>query len=169
MKALTILAMLALTGCGRSNTPVPASVPLPMPTVETPESSASSTTHEDNYWLAGMDNEAEARRFVVKLQAAVEHKNKAALIGAVRYPFTHWQKGKSKVYRSRSELAPHYDRVFTAKVLLAIREWDREGLFVNYQGAMISSGAVWFDRSPDHSREQLTHGGIPAGAAPPSY
>ena len=151
MKALTLAATLALIGCGRSNAPVAVSVPIPTPKVQTAET-AASTTHEDNYWLAGMENEAEAERFVVALQASVEKKDQATLLNAVRYPFTHWENRKRKVYRSRGELAPHCDRIFTAKVIRAIREWEREGLFVNYQGAMISGGTVWFNKREDGVR-----------------
>jgi len=101
----------------------------------------------DRFSLAGIDDPEEARRFLGLLQGAVAGGDSGALASVVRYPFTIWSRGKPKrIYRTRAELTADFERVFTSKVLQAIRRATFGSLFVNWQGVMIGDGEIWFDK-----------------------
>jgi hypothetical protein len=95
--------------------------------------------------LAGFDNADEVREFLQRLQQAEAKGDREAIVTFVRFPFTRYSQVKKR-YKSKAELLTDFDKVFTAKVLDAIRAGRFETLFLNYQGAMIGDGEVWFDK-----------------------
>lgn len=109
--------------------------------------------------LAGIDDPAEARRFLGFLQKVAADGDKRALVDAIRYPFTTWSMGKpERSYRTGVELEADLERVVTPKVLRAIRLATFDSLFVNRQGVMIGDGEVWFDKREDGIRIKAING-----------
>ncbi|MBW4518898.1 MAG: hypothetical protein KME16_04240 [Scytolyngbya sp. HA4215-MV1] len=99
--------------------------------------------------LSGIDPQA-AKEFVAKLRSAAIKSDRKALVALVRFPFTTYANGHPKLtYRRAQDLLHDFHRVFTPKVLRAMRQAEYARLFVNAQGAMIGNGEVWFDQRQD--------------------
>ncbi len=114
---------------------------------------AAPGASSDRFYLAGMDDAAEAARFLSSLQNATETADRRQLLGMIRYPFTIWKSGKrQRCYRGMAELESDLHRVMTPKVIKAVRAATFDSLFVNYQGVMIGNGEVWFSKRDDGVR-----------------
>ena len=95
--------------------------------------------------IAGIDSPQAAKDFLDSMQTAAAKEDKAAIANLVRYPFTTYKAGEvQREYSDPSELIADFDNVVTAGVLAEIQNASYEDIFVNYQGAMIGNGAVWF-------------------------
>jgi hypothetical protein len=102
---------------------------------------------DEQLHIAGFDKADEVRQFLQRLQRAQAKGDSEAIVTFVRFPFTRYSHGKvQKRYKSKAELLTDFDLVFTAMVLDGIRAARFETLFLNYQGAMIGDGEVWFDK-----------------------
>jgi hypothetical protein len=102
--------------------------------------------------VAGI-REAEGRRFLTDLQAAVSARDRDAIVRLVRYPFRRFDHGKvSKAYATPAALLADFDRVFTPRVLDALKQAKFDDLFFNYRGGMVADGALWFDQCDDGVR-----------------
>lgn len=86
-------------------------------------------------------------QFLSRLQAAVRAKNKAAVVRLVDLPLRVNFAGGARTYRDRGSIQRDFDRIFTPRVTRAILDQQADRLFINYQGAMIGDGQVWFDRT----------------------
>jgi len=95
--------------------------------------------------VAGIDNPQAAKDFLETIREAAKTDDKAAIATLVRYPFTTYKMGEIQAqYDSSDELLADFDSVVTDGVWAEIEGARYEDIFVNYQGAMIGNGAVWF-------------------------
>jgi hypothetical protein len=101
----------------------------------------------------GISDPGMAGRFFDRLQVAANAENRDALIGMIRFPFIRYYHGiPRRRYDSAAEFRGDFERVFSPKVLGAIKRATFESLFANYQGVMIGDGEVWFDEREDGFR-----------------
>ncbi|HLX13015.1 MAG TPA: hypothetical protein VKS81_09395 [Bacteroidota bacterium] len=111
------------------------------------ESGTPSLGNNNWYSLIGVSSEREFERNVRQFQDAVIKGDKETVASFMSYPITvgtkPHQKGE-RIRNSKSFLAA-YDRIFTKSYVLKITEADTHHMFVNYQGAMIGNGEVWFN------------------------
>ena len=89
--------------------------------------------------------------FLSRLQAAVRGGSKGAVVRLVDLPLRVNFAGGAQTYRDRRSVERDFDRIFTPRVKEAILDQRADGLFTNYQGAMIGDGEVWFDQTCPHS------------------
>ena len=117
------------------------------------------TDPSEGFSLAGIESPEDVRKFLRELQAAVSSNDRSVIVGLVRVPFTTYSHGHSvRQYKTRNALLRDFDKVFTVRVLKAIREARLETLFVNWHGVMIGDGEVWFDRDKDGIRIKAVNG-----------
>ena len=95
--------------------------------------------------LAGLESPEEVRLFLASLKQHLERDDRAALVSMIRLPLKIYS-GSGKTYTDSKSLISDFDQVFTAKVRAAISTARYEDVFVNYQGAMLGDGEIWFDK-----------------------
>ena len=113
--------------------------------------------------LSVIDANAE---FLSRLQSAVRANRKRAILGLVGLPLRVNFDNGAKTYQDRKSIERDFDQIFTPRVRQAILSQRADGLFANYQGAMIGDGEVWFDSSCANS-ECLRKGPIRIRAVNP--
>jgi len=86
-------------------------------------------------------------RFLSRLQVALRADDRSAIVGLVALPLRVNFDGGARTYKDRRSVERDFDRIFTARVRRAILSQKADALFINYQGAMIGDGAVWFGQT----------------------
>jgi hypothetical protein len=86
-------------------------------------------------------------QFLSRLQSAVRANSKRAILGLVGLPLRVNFDGGPKTYQDRKSIERDFDLIFTPRVRQAILNQRADGLFSNYQGAMIGNGEVWIRES----------------------
>lgn len=95
--------------------------------------------------IAGITDPQAARDFLSAMRVAAAAGDRDAIANLVRYPFTTYDAGSvQKEYVSSKEFISDFDNIVTASVISAMKDASYDELFVNYQGAMIGDGEVWF-------------------------
>ena len=111
------------------------------------ESAQALADLEERLRYHGFEEPAEVRRLVVQLREAAQNGDRSALVNAIHYPFTMYERGSPvREYRSPAGVQHDYDAVFSTDVLNALRTARYESLFVRDQGAMVGDGEVWLFR-----------------------
>ena len=99
----------------------------------------------DRLFLANITNPQDARNFLAQMRSAANDVDPLALAELVHYPFVTYDSGRPvKTYATPTDLLRDFEQIFTPRVITAMRDAQYSELFVNYQGAMISNGTVWF-------------------------
>lgn len=99
----------------------------------------------DRLFLANITNPQDARNFLAQMRSAASNVDPLALAELVHYPFVTYDSGRPvKTYATSTDLLRDFEQIFTPRVITAMRDAQYSELFVNYQGAMISNGTVWF-------------------------
>ena len=98
-----------------------------------------------------VSDEAAYQHFLPKLQAAFERNDRRAIIKLVGLPLRVNFKTGPEVYRDHRSLERDFDRIFTAKVRLAVLGQKPDNLFVRDQGAMVGDGELWFRQACPNS------------------
>jgi hypothetical protein len=106
---------------------------VPQPGLEAPNSAKAVPADRAGY-----------QRFLPKLQAAFEQKDRRAIIKLVGLPLRVNFKGGPQVYRDTRSVERDFDRIFTARVTDAVLGQRPDALFVRDQGAMVGNGELWF-------------------------
>ena len=102
---------------------------------------------EERLRYHGFDEPADVERLVIELRRAARAGDRSALVNAIRYPFTTYQSGEAvRTYRMPADVLRHYDTIFSARVLDALRIARYDSLFVRDIGAMIGRGEVWLQQ-----------------------
>ena len=118
------------------------------PLEDAPSEQAPAAGQEDlamRLTLAGIDDPQEAKDFLAALRTAALSNDRDAIANLIHYPFTSYDTGESQnVYSSPAEFLSYFDEIVTNSVLIAMQNASYDALFVNYQGAMIGNGEVWF-------------------------
>jgi len=95
--------------------------------------------------LAGIDSPNAARAFLDRLKQILASGDRQTFASLVSYPFSLYDNGKvTTTYPDATAFLKDYDQIVTQNVLDAISQAEYADLFVNYQGAMIGNGQVWF-------------------------
>ncbi|MEM9947576.1 MAG: hypothetical protein AAF810_16180 [Cyanobacteria bacterium P01_D01_bin.36] len=95
--------------------------------------------------MAGIADPQEAKDFLAQMSTAAAKGDRDAIAGLIRYPFTTYDTGNvQKEYGSPPAFLADFDEIVTDNVLAVMQNASYDDLFVNYQGAMIGNGAVWF-------------------------
>jgi hypothetical protein len=84
------------------------------------------------------------KRFLISLKEDSANKRWAAIAAKVAYPIKIRIGGHLIRIGNKSEFMAHCEDVLTPGVLAAIERQTYTSLFVNYRGAMIGDGEVWF-------------------------
>lgn len=96
-------------------------------------------------WLA-LRIVGQALDFLAQLKSAAALGDRQGLAAMVRYPFTIYSQGQEvTTYADAEALLDDFAAVFTQEVMKAIENAKYDTLFVNYLGAMIGDGEIWFD------------------------
>ncbi|MEM0950463.1 MAG: lysozyme inhibitor LprI family protein [Pseudomonadota bacterium] len=94
---------------------------------------------------AGMESPDAVRAFLDTLKKISATDDRARFASLVSYPFHLYDAGKvTATYQDATAFLKDYDRIMTKPVRDAIAEAHYADLFVNYQGAMLGNGQVWF-------------------------
>jgi hypothetical protein len=95
---------------------------------------------------------SEEAAFLSMLQTAVAAGSKANVAVIVKYPLTvHLLKDrKTLVIENEQEFLAHYNELFDIRLVSAIADLQKNGLFCNYQGVAIGNGQLWFRRTMGH-------------------
>jgi hypothetical protein len=95
----------------------------------------------------GVKNPKEVKTFLEILKRAIKSDDRELIGSLIKYPFVVYNLGKTiKSYSNKSELLNDFNIIFTDKVKMAILNASYQSLFINYQGAMIGNGEIWFYR-----------------------
>ena len=95
--------------------------------------------------MAGIEGPQEAKEFLEAMRIAAEKEDRVAIAALIHYPFKTYETGVVQAeYESPTAFLVDFDQIVTDDVLSAMQMASYEDLFVNYQGAMIGNGAVWF-------------------------
>jgi hypothetical protein len=95
--------------------------------------------------IAGINDPQAVKDFVAEMNSAAAAADPQAIAALVHYPFAIYDNGNIvKTYETSADLLADFDQVVTPSVITAMSQATYEDLFINYQGAMISNGAVWF-------------------------
>lgn len=101
------------------------------------------------YAAAGIEDPEAFRRMFEAVQDAVARGDQEKAAEYALYPIR-VNVGKVAVaVKDREAFVKQYDRIFTDKVRKALAEQDADKLFVNGEGVMAGSGAVWFGATSD--------------------
>ncbi|MGB7251182.1 MAG: hypothetical protein WBC73_19770 [Phormidesmis sp.] len=109
--------------------------------------------------IASIDDPQAVKEFVAQIRAAGVAGDRNTIVNLVHYPFTTYAAGEPlNTYRTPDELLADFDQVVTAPVITAMANADYGSLFVNYQGAMIGDGEVWFSQFDDGIKIKAING-----------
>jgi hypothetical protein len=101
----------------------------------------------------GFRDPAEVKRLLGALREAARRGDKFALVNAIHFPFTTYDRGSPvREYAGPADALADYDAIFTGRVLDALREPRYESLFVRDQGAMVGDGEIWLFQYDDGVR-----------------
>lgn len=134
-----------------------------LPVVDSPltardvESSAPPTAAElavtERLEVAGINNSQAVKDFLAQMRGGAVSgespeerlRQRTTLVNLVHYPLTTYSGGEPvKTYETPAELMADFDQVITPAVIEAMANAQYADLFLNYQGAMIGNGEVWF-------------------------
>lgn len=126
----------------------------PPPTVEQPNpvepTSAAAEEVTSGLAIAGIEDAQAAKDFLSTMRAAAVEGDRTTLVNLVHYPFTTYRAGEpNQTYNTPADLLADFDQVITPPVLEAMAIAEYADLFLNYQGAMIGDGEVWFTQFDD--------------------
>ncbi|WP_051261404.1 hypothetical protein [Desulfovibrio inopinatus] len=106
------------------------------------------TAFAGQYSVAGVDDDAVVKDFVLKLKGIVEKNDAAAFAQILSYPLTvRSDNGVVATVKNEKQAVQKYSVMVNAKVKQAVLSQDPDTLFANYQGIMIGDGEIWL--SPD--------------------
>jgi hypothetical protein len=106
----------------------------------------SSDTESHNYENAGvvMSDQAFDKK-VKKFRDDVLNGRKSAVAAAIAYPARAYVGKQKFALRSSGDLIRYYDKIFSLKMIQAIRKAETHNLFSRDQGVMLGGGEVWFN------------------------
>ena len=97
----------------------------------------------------GLESAIGARAFLGALQAAVKAGDRTRVASMVNYPMRLFMGSKRQLISAPSEFVSKYDSILTDHVKKTIANQPARCLFGNWDGSMIGSGEVWFQRQSD--------------------
>lgn len=114
------------------------------------EESAAAKAVTERIETAGITDAQATKDFIARMREAAIAGDHETIASLVNYPFVTYDAGEpTNTYETASDLLADYEQVVTPSVIEAMAEAQYADLFVNYQGAMIGDGAVWFSQFGD--------------------
>jgi hypothetical protein len=97
------------------------------------------------YESMGVTHKSEFEKEAEKFYFAVLQGDKRAALQQVQYPLLVFLSKKKLVVHSSSELLHNWNKIFTPEYVACLARGIPHNMFVNYRGAMIGNGEIWFD------------------------
>lgn len=122
-------------------------------TVSVAASSKASTVENSLVNVAGFKSASNFKAFYANLQRAVAKGDKAAVAARVHYPLTVFMddddddNNKKLVIKTKAQFLNNYNRIFTDDVRENLAETSFSELLVNWKGASVDDGDIWFTPS----------------------
>lgn len=115
-------------------------------------STKSSTVEDSLVNVAGFKSAANFKAYYANLQRAVAKGDKAAVAARVHYPLTVFNHdddatNKKMVIKTKAQFLNNYNKIFTEDVRENLAETSFSELFVNWKGASVDDGDIWFTPS----------------------
>lgn len=111
-----------------------------------PDAQRASCDVNANLDMAGITNPDSVGVFLETLRQALETNDNRKIASLIRYPLRLYKTGTViKTYDNKDSLLADFGSVFSPGMRSAIQAAQCADIFVNYQGAMIGNGEVWFD------------------------
>lgn len=117
-------------------------------------SSKASTVENSLVNVAGFKSASNFKAFYANLQRAVAKGDKAAVAARVHYPLTVFlddddddDQNQKLVIKTKAQFLNNYNRIFTDDVRENLAETSFSELFVNWKGASVDDGDIWFTPS----------------------
>jgi hypothetical protein len=161
---ITILALISiiLLGCTKENNSTVVSKNVKIDAAKSSESiSANNETikkdtennvSESETRIAEFSNEDEIKNFLKELQVNIKNNDKNKVANMIDYPFKTYNEGNVTIYKNANSIIEEWDKLFTDQVRNAILNQKYEGIFYNYQGVMIGSGEIWFNKTENGAK-----------------
>ncbi|NGZ74962.1 hypothetical protein [Saccharibacillus alkalitolerans] len=118
----------------------------------TAASAAASSVEKRLVDVAGFKSAANFKAYYANLKRAVAKGDKAAVAARVHYPLTVYNgdddaKTKKRVIKTKAQFLNNYNKIFTEDIRESLADTSFSELFVNWQGAMVDDGDIWFTPS----------------------
>ena len=113
---------------------------------EASPAAGESSTQTHNYSNAGVEMSDQAfDKKVGKFRDDVLNGRKSAVSAAIAYPAKAYVSKQTFNLRSSADLIRNYDKIFSPRMIQAIRAANTHDLFSRDQGVMLGNGEVWFN------------------------
>jgi len=111
-----------------------------------PSGTSNSDTESHSYSNAGVVmSDAAFDKKVKKFRDDVINGRKSAVSAAIDYPARAYVGKRTFALSSSADLMRYYDKIFSPKMIQAIRKAETHNLFSRDQGVMLGNGEVWFN------------------------
>jgi len=100
---------------------------------------------QNRYQIAGTLDDEVVEKAAQQFLRAVAADDKARVAGMVAFPIWVDIDGQRRQLTSPDALIDQYDKVFTPAFKTSLEQAVPHNMFSNWQGIMLSSGAIWFD------------------------
>lgn len=97
-----------------------------------------------------------ARNFLETLKKVTAADDKSGFADLIDFPLQTRISGHKVILHSRGEFLSNYDKLVTGKVKSAIARQNYTDLFVNWRGAMIGDGEIWFSPLENSQAVKIT-------------
>ena len=143
MTALKTLSLLVITLTITSGLTIDRTVAVAK---EASPAASDSSTQTHSYSNAGVEmSDAAFDKKVGKFRDDVLKGRKSAVSAAIDYPIKAYLSKMTINLRSSADLMRNYDKIFSPKMLRAIRAAKAHDLFSRDQGVMLGNGEIWFN------------------------
>lgn len=115
-------------------------------------STAAAGVEKNLVAVAGFKSASNFKAFYANLKRAVAKGDKAGVAARVHYPLTVYNhdddaSNKKMVIKNKAQFLNNYNRIFTDDVRENLADTSFAELFVNWKGASIDDGDLWFTPS----------------------
>ena len=139
-KKIIVLTLTALCAIG-STTSAYATKSIPP---ENNKTTKQKVKVENRYEVIGITNAKEFEKSFNIIKALVKNNEKSKVASYVSYPLNVNKKDSKIKIKSKEEFIKNYDSIITEEVKKALLNQDVTKTFVNYKGAMVGDGEMWF-------------------------
>lgn len=94
--------------------------------------------------LHGRGAHQQYQAFFLHLQQVIKHNDSHRLLQMINYPFTTKIAGKTVQFCNAKQLQKQLDPLFSREIRQVYGQQKYAELFINYRGAMMGNGELWF-------------------------
>ena len=92
-----------------------------------------------------------AKTFVKNFQSALKKHDVDKISKMMHYPLRINAKNGTSYIKNKKAFSQKFNTIFTKRMQAQLLQATTTNIFCNYQGAMISDGAIWFNTNNDSS------------------